>query len=144
LVLNLSVLTYVQIFALNLLTDFYIILQVNNPLFDEFTTDNFFLDDQRKSSNFDKLFDQSSKANNVRHKFTNNPFLEDLFELSLQDVQLKESEDLFSNNNNHADILFKFDTSEENEDTGEYNITKVNNFNEDHGISNLSSLFCTF
>ncbi len=131
-----------QIIAKKLLNNFYIILQVNNPLFDEFTTDNFFLDDQRKTSNFDKLFDQSSKANTIKPKFTNNPFLEDLFELSLQDVQLKESEDLFSNNNNHADILFKFDTSEENEDSDEYN--KVNNFNADRGKSNSSSLFCTF
>ena len=61
-------------------------------------------------------------------KFSNNPFLDDLFELSLHDVQLKESEDLFSNNNNSA-VLLKCDTinNEENYDLEEFD-TKMNHF----------------
>ncbi len=60
--------------------------------------------------------------------------MDDLFELSLQDVQSKESEDLFSNSGvNHADILFKFDT----EDSEEYNSNANADKNE---TSNLNFL----
>ena len=51
--------------------------------------------------------------------------MDDLFELSLQDVQSRESEDLFSNSGvNHADILFKFDIEDSDEFDSNANVDK--------------------